>query len=242
MFYEPRKANHGLPFNPFKACVVPRPIGWITSLSHDGVVNLAPFSISNQLAYDPPFVFFSGSGAIDEDESAAPRRKDSVVNAEDTGEFVYNMATYGLRDQVNLSSKHVPPEIDELAMCGLTPAPCNIVKCPRVLESPVNLECKYHATLTLPANSPKGVHHVVIGEVVGIHINDDALTDGKVDWVKIQPLARMGYMDYTYVSQVFTMPGPAGEAFRPGQIGEHSGSQHWNRVKQEWDAFKTEKA
>ena len=92
MFYEPVKDNHGLPFNPFKACVVPRPIGWITTLSHNGIVNLAPFSISNQLAYDPPFVFFSGSGAIDGEE-AEPRRKDSVVNADDTGEFVYNMAT-----------------------------------------------------------------------------------------------------------------------------------------------------
>lgn len=231
MFYEPKNNDHGLPYSPFKACVVPRPIGWVTSLSHDGIVNLAPFSISNQLAYDPPFVFFSGSGAIDEEDGAAPRRKDSVVNAEDTGEFVYNMATYALRDQVNLSSKHVPPDMDELAMCGLTPAPCNIVKCPRVAESPVSLECKHHSTLSLPANSAKGVHHVVIGEVVGIHINEEALTDGKVDWVKIQPLARMGYMDYTYVSQVFTMPGPKGEAFRPGQVGEPNQSEHWNRVK-----------
>ena len=191
MFYEPQNDDHGLPFNPFKACVVPRPIGWISSLSHDGIVNLAPFSISNQLAYDPPFVFFSGSGAIDE-EGAAPRRKDSVVNAEDTGEFVYNMATYELREHVNMSSKHVPPDVDEMAMAGLTPAPCNIVKCPRVAESPVNLECRHHATITLPANNAKSVHHVVIGQVVGIHINDNALTDGKVDWVKIQPLARMG--------------------------------------------------
>lgn len=237
MFYEPQKDDHGLPFNPFKACVVPRPIGWITTLSHDGIVNLAPFSISNQLAYDPPFVFFSGSGTIDE-KDAEPRRKDSVVNAENTGEFVYNMATYGLREHVNLSSKHVPPEVDELAMCGLTPAPCRIVKCPRVAESPVNLECRHHATVTLPANSPKSVHHVVIGEVVGIHINDEALTDGKVDWVKIQPLARMGYMDYTFVSEVFTMKGPKGEEFRPGQVGEHASSQHWDRVRKEWDQFR----
>ncbi|MGA0314458.1 MAG: flavin reductase family protein [Alphaproteobacteria bacterium] len=237
MFYEPQNDNHGLPYNPFKACVVPRPIGWITSLSHAGVVNLAPFSISNQLAYDPPFVFFSGSGAID-GLDAEPRRKDSVVNAEDTGEFVYNMATYDLRDQVNLSSKHVPPDVDELAMCGLTPAPCNIVKCPRVAESPVNLECKHHTTITLPANNPKSVHHVVIGEVVGIHINDNALTDGKVDWVKIKPLARMGYMDYTAITEVFTMQGPKGEEFRPGQIGEHTNSEHWQRAQEEWDVFK----
>lgn len=240
MFYEPQNDDHGLPFNPFKACVVPRPIGWITSLSHNGIVNLAPFSISNQLAYDPPFVFFSGSGAIDE-EGAEPRRKDSVVNAEDTGEFVYNMATYELREQVNLSSKHVPPDVDELAMCGLTPAPCNIVKCPRVAESPVNLECKHHTTITLPANSAKSVHHVVIGQVVGIHINDNALTDGKIDWLKIQPLARMGYMDYTYVNHVFTMRGPKGEEFRPGQIGEHSDSNHWGRIKDEWDIYNKDK-
>ena len=138
MFFEPKNDDHGLPYNPFKACVVPRPIGWITTLSHSGIVNLAPFSISNQLSYDPPFVFFSGSGTDDE-LGAEPRRKDSVVNAEDTGEFVYNMAIYSLRDQVNLSSKHVPKDVDELEMCGLTPAPCNIVKCPRVAESPVSL-------------------------------------------------------------------------------------------------------
>jgi flavin reductase (DIM6/NTAB) family NADH-FMN oxidoreductase RutF len=224
MFYEPKNDDHGLPYNPFKACVVPRPIGWITSLSYNGIVNLAPFSISNQLSYDPPFVFFSGSGTSDEQE-AEPRRKDSVVNAEDTGEFVYNMATYGLREQVNLSSKHVPKDVDELEMCGLTPAPCNIVKCPRVAESPVSLECKHHATLSLPSNRSKGVHHVVIGEVVGIHINDNALTDGRVDWVKIQPLARMGYMDYTSVTEVFTMPGPKGEEVSPGMIGEHASSK-----------------
>ena len=237
MFFEPKNDDHGLPYNPFKACVVPRPIGWITTLSYKGIINLAPFSISNQLAYDPPFVFFSGSGAIDGME-AEPRRKDSVVNAEDTGEFVYNMAAYELRNEVNLSSKHVPPDVDELEMCGLTPAPCKIIKCPRVAESPVNLECKFHSTITLPSNSAKGVHHVVIGEVVGIHINDAALTDGKVDWVKIQPLARMGYMDYTHVTEVFTMPGPKGEEFRPGQVGEHSASKHWDRVKDEWETYK----
>jgi len=96
MFYEPRYNDHGLPYNPFKACVVPRPIGWITTLSHDNIVNLAPFSCSNQLGYDPPFVFFSPSGVPGE-EGAEPRRKHSVVNAENSGEFVFNMATYGLQ-------------------------------------------------------------------------------------------------------------------------------------------------
>lgn len=230
MFYEPRNDDHGLPYNPFKACVVPRPIGWITTLGHDGVVNLAPFSISNQLSYDPPFVFFSGSGAMEE-AGAAPRRKDSVVNAENTGEFVYNMATYELREKVNLSSLHVPPEVDELAMCGLTPAPSRLVKPPRVAESPVNMECRYHCTLTLPSNSAGGVHHVVVGEVIGLHINDEAITEGRVDWLKIQPLARMGYMDYTFVNHVFTMPGPKGEEYRPGQVGETADAVKSGRAK-----------
>ncbi len=217
MFYEPRNDDHGLPFNPFKACVVPRPIGWITSLSHDGIVNLAPFSCSNQLGYDPPFVFFSASGLPQED--GEPRRKDSVVNVENTGEFVFNMATYALREQVNLSSARLAPDVDEMDLCGLTKVPSTLVKPPRVGESPVNMECKYHCTLTLPANSANTVHHVVVGEVIGIHINEECITDGKVDWVKIQPLARMGYLDYTYVSQVFTMDPPRGE-IRPEQIGE----------------------
>jgi flavin reductase (DIM6/NTAB) family NADH-FMN oxidoreductase RutF len=230
MFYEPRKDNHGLPYNPFKACVVPRPIGWITTLGHDGVVNLAPFSISNQLSYDPPFVFFSGSGAMTA-EGEPPRPKDSVRNAEDTGEFVYNMATYELREQVNLSSKHVPPDVDELAMAGLTPAPSKLVKPPRVAESPVNMECRYHCTLTLPSNSAGGVHHVVVGEVIGLHINDDALTDGRVDWLKIQPLARLGYMDYTYVNHAFTMRGPKGEEYSPGKVGETAEAVRTGKVK-----------
>jgi len=218
MFYEPRYNDHGLPYNPFKACVVPRPIGWITTLSHDNIVNLAPFSCSNQLGYDPPFVFFSGSGAPGE-EGAEPRRKHSVVNAENSGEFVFNMATYGLREKVKLSSSHVPPEVDEMDLCGLTKVPATLVRPPLVGESPVSMECKHHCTLTLPANDPKTVHHVVIGQVIGIHIDDEFITDGRVDWLKIQPLARMGYSDYTYVNEVFTMKPPGGES-AAGQIGE----------------------
>jgi flavin reductase (DIM6/NTAB) family NADH-FMN oxidoreductase RutF len=217
MFYEPLKNDHGLPFNPFKACVVPRPIGWITTQSHDGIVNLSPFSISNQVAYDPPFVFFSGSG-FDVPEGAEPRRKDSTVNAENTGEFVWNMATYDLREQVNISSSPVPPEVDELALAGLTPAPCRFVKPPRVAESPVSMECRYHCTVTLPGRVAKSVHHLVIGQVIGIHIADWALTGGRVDWKKIKPLARLGYLDYTYVNHVFEMTPPMRDG--RGMIGE----------------------
>jgi flavin reductase (DIM6/NTAB) family NADH-FMN oxidoreductase RutF len=213
MFYETAKNNHGLPFNPFKSCVVPRPIGWISTVSHDGIVNLAPFSMFNQLNYDPPFVCFSGSN-----RTGTGQRKDSVTNAEETGEFVVNMATYDLREQINITSRHVDPEVDEFEIAGLGKLPSTLVRPPRVAESPIHLECRFHGSFTLPANRRHSAHHVVIGEVVGIHIRDDVIgSDGKIDIRKIRPLARLGYMDYTSVTDVFTMQTQANAA---GQIGE----------------------
>src|SRR3984893_6045436 len=107
MFYEPDKDDHGLPFNPYKSIVVPRPIGWVSTISRDGIVNLAPFSQFNNLAYDPPYVMFSANSFPE-----SGRRKDSVKNATDTGEFVVHMATYALREAVNITSQFVPPEVD----------------------------------------------------------------------------------------------------------------------------------
>ena len=213
MFYETAKNDHGLPFNPFKSCVVPRPIGWVSTVSHDGIVNLAPFSMFNQLGYDPPVVLFSGSC-----RPGTGRRKDSVVNAEETGEFVVNMATWDLRNQVSTTSQFVDSEIDEFELAGLTKAPSRLVKPPRVAESPVHLECVFHTTMTLPSNRRESAHHVVVGRVVGIHISDDVITaDGKIDILKIRPLARLGYLDYTSVVEVFTMEPQASAA---GMIGE----------------------
>ncbi len=213
MFYSTRRNDHGLPFNPFKSCVVPRPIGWISTVSHDGVVNLAPFSMFNQLGYDPPLVFFSGSNRPE-----TGQRKDSVTNAEETGEFVVNMATYDLRDKVCTTSRMVAPDVDEFEMVGLGKLPSQLVKPPRVAESPIHLECIYHSTMTLPANRRASIHHVVVGEVVGIHIRDDVIgADGKLDIKAIRPLARLGYMDYTSVTEVFTMQAQGSPA---GQIGE----------------------
>jgi flavin reductase (DIM6/NTAB) family NADH-FMN oxidoreductase RutF len=213
MFYDTAKNDHGLPYNPFKACVVPRPIAWVSTLSHDGIVNLAPFSMYNQLGYDPPFVCFSGSC-----RPTTGQAKDSVTNAEETGEFVVNMATYGLRERVSASAQFVPPEVDEFDIAGVTKLPCRMIRPPRVAESPVNMECVYYSTLTLPANRRDTVHRVVIGRVVGIHIADDALTaEGRLDIAKIRPLARLGYTDYTSVTDVFSMK-PQGTA--AGQIGE----------------------
>jgi flavin reductase (DIM6/NTAB) family NADH-FMN oxidoreductase RutF len=201
MFYEPDKDDHGLPYNPYKSIVVPRPIGWISTVSRDGVGNLAPYSQFNNLGYDPPYVMFAansypGTGA----------RKDSVKNATDTGEFVVNMATYEHRDAVNVTSQFVSPEVDEAALAGLAMIPSRLVRPLRVASSPIHLECKFHAAMVLPGNSFDQVAHVVIGRVVGVHIRDDAIkADGKLDVLKLRPLARLGYHDYATIESMFTM-------------------------------------
>jgi flavin reductase (DIM6/NTAB) family NADH-FMN oxidoreductase RutF len=220
MFYEPDKNNHGLPFNPYKSIVVPRPVGWISTISRHGVVNLAPYSQFNNLGYDPPYVMFSANSFPE-----SGRRKDSAKNATDTGEFVVNMATYELREAVNLTSQFVGPEVDEAALAGLEMVPSEMVKPPRVAASPVHLECRLQCVVALPGNTFEQVHHVVIGRVVGVHIRDDVLTpEGKIDVLKIRPLARLGYFDYTSVESVFTMApgGPNAEAHRLGLEGRAS--------------------
>jgi flavin reductase (DIM6/NTAB) family NADH-FMN oxidoreductase RutF len=201
MFYEPDKNNHGLKHNPFKSIVVPRPIGWITTVSAEGVVNLAPFSQFNNLGYDPPYVMYAAANF-----PTGTRPKDSVRNAVDTGAFVVNMATYDLREAVNITASAVDPDVDEAALAGLEMVPSQLVKPPRVKASPVHLECVYHCMLSLPGRNLERSHHVVIGRVIGVHIRDDVLTaDGRVDVLKIRPLARLGYHDYTSVETMFTM-------------------------------------
>lgn len=221
MFYRPAQNDHGLPFNPYKSIVVPRPIGWITTLGPDGTVNLAPYSQFNNLGYDPPYVMFS-SGS--DPETGGP--KDSARNALLSGEFVTNMATWELRDQINTTAQMVPPEIDEAEMAGLEMVPSEMVKPPRVKASPVHLECRYHATLTLPGHSLDNMTYVVVGEVIGVHISDDVIDgNGRIDILRCRPLARMGYFDYTSVESVFEMaPGGAGVEFmRRGLEGRARG-------------------
>ena len=201
MFYEPANNDHGLRYNPLKACVVPRPIGWITTASPDGVVNLAPFSFFNMLSYNPPFVMFS-SGVHSEDSAY----KDTVRNVEATGEFVYNMATWTQREEMNRTALIVARGVDELAAAGLSPLPSRLVAPPRVSGAPVHFECRHHRTVELPSAAPKAAHQVVFGEVVGVHIDDGALTDdGLLDVAGIRPIGRLGYMDYVCVDRVFSM-------------------------------------
>jgi flavin reductase (DIM6/NTAB) family NADH-FMN oxidoreductase RutF len=201
MYYETVKNDHGLPYNPLKACVLPRPIGWITTINAEGVVNLAPFSFFNLLSYDPPYVMFS-AGVHEKDG----RKKDSVANVEATGEFVYNMVTWAQREQMNETGYLIDRGVDEMATAGLEPLPSRLVRPPRVKDSPVHFECRLHQIITLPGHKASSDHHLVIGQVVAVHIDDAALTpDGRIDVLKIRPIARLGYKDYLSVDSAFQM-------------------------------------
>jgi len=201
MFYRTDQP-HGLPHNPFKSCVVPRPIGWISSLSAEGAVNLAPYSYFNAICGEPPMVMFSSGGR----QPHGP--KDSLTNAEATGEFVCNMATWDLRQPMNETSAAHPSEMNEFDAAGLETEPSEMVKPPRVLAAPIHLECVLHQIVELPCETEGERNAMCIGRVVGIHIRDEVLKDGMVDTEKIRPLARLGYQDYTSVQQVVEMVRP----------------------------------
>jgi flavin reductase (DIM6/NTAB) family NADH-FMN oxidoreductase RutF len=199
MYYEPATQTSGLPHSPFNACCVPRPIGWLSTVSPGGVHNLAPFSQFQNVTFDPPTVLFSACGTPE---------KDTLVNAERTGEFVWNMATYDQREQVARSAYEYPPDVDEFEALGIEALPCKRVKPRRVAASPVHFECQVRRVLEIPGRIPAAAAKVVVGEVVGIHIRDDVIDErGRVDVERIRPLARLGYLDYTSVERAFELTG-----------------------------------
>lgn len=201
MYYETDRNDHGLRYNPLKACVVPRPIGWIVTRDEAGKTNVAPFSFFNLLSYDPPFVMFS-AGTHEGDGGT----KDTVANIQATGEFVYNMATWDQKDQMNSTAMIIDRVVDEMAASGLEPEPSRLVRPPRIKGSPVQFECRLHQIVNLPGTKPSSQHHLVIGHVVAVHIDDRALTpDGRVDVLKLRPIARLGYKDYVVVDETFQM-------------------------------------
>ena len=202
MFYE-TKDHHGLKHNPFKSLIVPRPIGWVSSQDSDGVVNLAPYSYFNGVGSEPPTVMFASEGTHTDGDF-----KDSATNVQETGEFVCNLATWELREEMNATSAQVARSVDEFELAGLTPTPSQLVKPPRVKESPVHLECTHLKTVELPSNDPERPNLVVFGRVVGIHIDDSIIADGMINMDAFRPIARLGYTDYTVVDNVFTMRRP----------------------------------
>ncbi len=203
MFYETAKNDHGLAQNPFKACVVPRPIGWISSQDACGNINLAPYSYFNAICDEPPMVMFSSTNVHIEGGA-----KDSIRNIEETGEFVVNLAIYSLREAVNKTSAPLLHSQNEFEFADLEQEPSVLVKPPRVKQSPIHLECLYYQSVQLLGANEQFTNRMVIGKVIGVHINDALITDGLVDIRKLRPIARLGYMQYAVVDDFFTMQRP----------------------------------
>ncbi len=210
MFYETKHSSRdffkslGLNFNPFKALIVPRPIGWISTIDENGVANLAPYSFFNAVSSDPPMLYFSSGGEHEQDGG----EKDSLRNIRQNGQFVFNLVSSELTKALNDSASPAPRAIDEFEMTGLTKSPSRLVRPPRVAQSPVQLECTLHQFIDLPP-SPSGKSNImVIGHVVGVHIDENLIVDGRVDILKAQPTARLGYLDYCNVTQSFALTRP----------------------------------
>ena len=191
MFYRPAD-GHGLPHNPFNAIVTPRPIGWIATRGPQGD-NLAPYSFFNAAAYSPPQVTFASTGL-----------KDSVANIRATGVFAVNIVAAAMLHPMSETSADLAADVDEFAHAGVEKADCTVIDCPRVADAPATLECKTVEIITLRGRD----NFLVIGEVVGIHLRDDCLIDGRFDVTRFRPLARMGYRDYAVVTEVFALKRP----------------------------------
>ena len=200
----------GLSFSPIKAIVSPRPIGWISSCGKDGSINLAPYSYFNAISELPPMVMFSSA------PSGNVQHKDSFRNVTETEEFVVNVVSAALGDAMNITSADLAYGQNEFTAASLEMADCNTVKVPRVAAAPAALECKLWKVIELPKPETDGAETgiagvMVIGTITGIHIADETVKDGKIDVTSYQPLARLGYMDYARINDVFSMSRPAVE-------------------------------
>ncbi len=207
MFYEPRQ-GHGLPHDPLKAIVAPRPIGWLSTLDAQGRPNLAPYSFFNMIQTHPPLVAFGSDGM-----------KHSAANAIATGEFVMNLVTRPLFEAMNASAAALAEGENEFEAAGLDTAPCRLVRAPRVAASPASLECRVvfsTALHDLEGRETGGV--LVVGQVVGVHIDAAYLTDGRFDALKAETVARCGYRDYAQVVEMFSALRPTDKGgYAPGQ-------------------------
>lgn len=202
MFYKTSEP-HGLPHDPFKSCVVPRPIAWVSSIHPNGTLNLAPFSFFNALASDPPMVMIAFNGYHEHGGE-----KDTLFNIKSSGDFVINMVPLALKDAMNLTSATVAPEVNEIDLAGLATEASELVKPPRIAAAPIHLECELYQEIELPCTRVDSINRTLIGRVLGVHIHDDVLTKGLIDLSKVNPLARLGYSQYTSVQDIFEMARP----------------------------------
>ena len=191
MFYRPED-GHGLRHNPFNAIVAPRPVGWISTRSAMGD-NLAPYSFFNATAYVPPQVMFSSTGV-----------KDSLNSVRESGVFAVNIVEEAMLHVMSETSRHFPRGTDEFAACGVAKAECDTIDCPRVAGAPATLECR--VTEIRPLLGPEDF--IVLGVVTGIHLRDDCVANGRFDVTAFNPVARLGYRDYTIVREVITLNRP----------------------------------
>lgn len=202
MFYRPAD-GHGLPHNPFNAIVTPRPIAWISTRAADGGENLAPYSFFNAVAYTPPQVIYSTTGR----KPDRPRGKDTLGNIEETGVFCINIVDYAAREAMNRTSGPWPRETDEFALAGIARLECETIPCSRVAAAPAALECRLVQVIELLGRG----NYLIHGEVVGIHLRDDCLVDGRFDVTRFHPLTRLGYRDYGVIRETFEMIRPGEE-------------------------------
>ena len=199
MFYRPED-GHGLKHNPFNAVVTPRPIGWISTRGADGSENLAPYSFFNAVAYEPPQVMFASTSTKPDRDGT----KDSIANIRDTGVFCVNIVEYEMRDVMNVTSGPWERETDEFTKAGIDRAPCETIAASRVAGAPASLECKLTQIVQLPGEA----NFVAFGEVTGVHLRDDCVVDGMFDILTYQPLTRLGYRDYSRITEVFELKRP----------------------------------
>ena len=200
MFYTTQANDHGFPYDPFKAIVSPRPIGWISSKDQDDNINLAPYSFFNAIADNPPMVMFSTTGK----KFGGKSIKDSFKNILETKEFVVNIVSEALISEMNLTSGSYPSEVDEFDLTNLKKSDCKLVSVPRISESPASLECRLFKVVKLPGDD----NNIIIGEVVGIHLSEKYITNGIFDILAFNPVARLGYKDYTTVFKKFPLNRP----------------------------------
>ncbi len=197
MFYDAVRNDHGFANDPFKALVAPRPVGWISTLSETGTANLAPYSYFNAFSQGPHYVAF-GSGDY----------KDTIRNVEATREFAVNLVSFALRQDMNRSSAGVASHVDEFELAGIEKAPCQFIKVPRVAKSPACLECRLHQIMELPDDEGQVANWLVVGRVIGIHIDDQFIESGRVNTAAMNLVARLGYSEYATVTEAWRMRRP----------------------------------
>ncbi len=199
MFYHPQD-GHGLPHDPFKAIISPRPIAWISTQDAIGLRNLAPYSFFNGVADAPPQVMFASTGAKSDQHGT----KDTLTNIRETGVFCVNIVAEEMRNAMNITTGNLPREVDEFDAAALEAVQCDTITCPRLVDAPASLECRMTQVIPLAGEA----NFLILGVVSGIHLRDDCVVDGVFDVTKYRPLARLGYRDYTAVDTLFSLSRP----------------------------------